>query len=129
MKTLTGIEQIRVRNQVIKTQIIEACNINEDIYNNYLFEAGISWISDKCYQDEAVIAIISQEPWFWKWFMNHWFTRENDFLATYTLMVLSPTAQSKELMYNLWLDLHKSYRINVYPSGIEWDAILKKLYI
>jgi hypothetical protein len=127
MKTLTGIEQIRVRNQVIKSQVIEACNITEDVYNNYLFEAGLAWIASKCYDDPEVVSIISQEAYFWKWFMNHWFMRENDFLAENTLMVLKTSPASKELMYNLWLELHKPYRINCYPSGIEWDMITKKL--
>ena len=127
-KPITGIESIRIRNRVIRDEVIDCCGINEDVYNNMLFERGIEWINTNMPKDDKTMSIVSSSSFYWQWFKNHWFTRENDFLADYWLYIMRGDEQDKKFLYYNWLNLHRIDLMKVFPSGNEWDAILKQIF-
>lgn len=127
-KPITGIESIRIRNKVIRDEVIDCCNITEDIYNNMLFERGIEWISTNMPKDDRTMSIVSSSSFYWQWFKNHWFTRENDFLADYWLYIMRGDEQDKKFLYYNWLNLHRIDLMQVFPSGADWDVILKQIF-
>ncbi len=128
MKTITGIEQIRVRNRVIKSQVMEACKITEEEYEMLLFESGIDWIKSKCYNDPEVVTALSTESYFWNWYKNQWFQKENDFLADHVIFIMMPRPDVDQLMKAEWKRVHHCSKILAFPNGPEWDKVIKKVF-
>jgi hypothetical protein len=128
MKTITGIEVIRVRNRVIKSQVMEACKLTEDEYEMFLFESGIEWIKQRIYNDPAVVLAISSEAFFWKWYKNQWFQREDHFLADHVIFIMMPRPDVDKLLKAEWKRAHDVTKITSFPSGPEWDRLVKRVF-
>ena len=127
-KTVTGIEAIRLRNQVIKNEILESCLLEEDFYNMFMYEQGLEWIKTHVFPDETTVSVVSSSPYFWNWFKNQWYIRENDFLADYVLYILRGDHRDQQFLNYCWKHLHRIDLMKVFPTGPEWDKVLNELY-
>jgi hypothetical protein len=127
-KTITGIGAIRIRNQMIKQEVLASCLVTEEVYNTFMFEQGLLWIKTHVFNDEQTVSVVSASPYFWNWFKNQWYIRENDFLADYVLYILRGDLRDQKFLNYCWKNLHRVDLMNVFPNGPEWDSVLNDLY-
>lgn len=98
-----------------KQQVTRLLGWTEQQYCEYQQEKGIAYLHHVLEIDEAGIKMQIQNPLFWRWWVNHWNRRDEEFL-TYA------SGTPKRMIENLYNDLNDPFGFEFYPHRVIMDA-------
>lgn len=81
MKTITHTQVVKQQNLTVKQQIQQTLGITHEQYCELQFKMGLSYLNLETEGNYPQTQIIAETKFFWSWWMNHWYKRDETFLA------------------------------------------------
>ena len=98
-----------------KQQVIRLLNWTEIQYCEYQQQKGIEYLKHILEVDEYGIQMQISNQLFWRWWVNHWNRRDEEFL---TYGAFAP----ERMRENLYNDLHDPFGFEFYPHSVIMEA-------
>lgn len=103
-----------------KSLILDKTFTSEEAYHTLQWNTAIAWIRAVVWNDEDIVSALTNQPDFWKWWVNQWNLRDEQFLTDhieYVLYVGCSNILDDEQFKQEWLLTHMVKKIEVMPHS------------
>jgi|GEM_PF-5594016 len=73
---------IKAQNDYNRAQVLFLTGMDDEMLNQFQFEMGIQWLSYYITVYDDVLRKLLAHPLIWKWWINEWHRRDDDYLST-----------------------------------------------
>lgn len=106
-----------------KQEIFDLLGFNDLQYGNMVHDFGLAYLEHQVIND-GWVREISGSRMFWKWWVNHWDTRNGHFLLGYKKSLGDLNRQELVIAFEVW---HDPLDLDVYISSEAYKLMIDKV--
>lgn len=112
-----------------KDYIQKALGISADEYVIAVEQGGYQWINRYFHGDEDMTRLVSTCGMFWKWWINQWEIRDEQFVQSTGIDVLDMALDGRywQVAFEEWLELHDVMKLQIVPNRWVIAALSKMI--
>lgn len=108
--------QVRAEYSYNRMQVLWLTNMDDGMLRQFQFDTGLQWLTTYTADDEDILRWILNQPLVWKWWINEWNRRDEQYLP---ILYKQHMRQREETVF-IYRSLHQSCFI---AQSVPWTLL------